>query len=218
MAAVNRLVQIKMIGDGLQIIGIVVHVVPVAGLTRATMSAAITRNDAIAFAKEKKHLRVPIIRAQWPSMTEDNRLSCAPVFVVNLRSIFCCDRAHNCPFLLMFYFGFHRYEFSMNCLKFRRYSSAFCADIEGSKRERNFRVISVALSERGSNETTPSPTPSAIVRQAIRRSGIWRMTSITPRCSLPSRMLQNEKWVSSIRSTWPSDLINLGSSSKRNQR
>jgi hypothetical protein len=39
--------------------------------------------------------------------------------------------------------------------------------MEESKTERNFRATSVAFSERGSNETTPSPTPSAIVRQPI---------------------------------------------------
>jgi hypothetical protein len=48
-----------MIGDGLQIIGIMIHVVAAAGLSRTTMSAPIARNDAIAFAEEKKHLRVP---------------------------------------------------------------------------------------------------------------------------------------------------------------
>src|SRR6201984_1491832 len=84
MANVNRILQIKMIGDCLQIIGIVVHVMSVAGLSRATMSAAISRNDAIAFAEEEKHLRVPIIRREWPAVTEHNRLSFAPVFVIDV--------------------------------------------------------------------------------------------------------------------------------------
>src|SRR6266436_7872760 len=90
MADVNRILQIKMIGDGLQIIGIVVHVMSVAGLTRATMSAPISRNDAIAFAEEKKHLRVPIICRERPAVTEHNRLSAAPVFIidVDVRSVF----------------------------------------------------------------------------------------------------------------------------------
>ena len=62
MADVNRILQFEMVGNGLQIVGIMVHVVSATGLGRATMSAAISRNDAIAFAEEKKHLRVPIIR------------------------------------------------------------------------------------------------------------------------------------------------------------
>src|SRR4029077_2400599 len=84
MADVNRIFQVEMIGDGLEIIGIVVHVVAAAGLRRATMSAAISRNDAIAFAEEKKHLRVPIICRERPAVTEYNRLPAAPVFIIDI--------------------------------------------------------------------------------------------------------------------------------------
>jgi hypothetical protein len=82
-----------MIGDGLQIIGIVVHVVSVAGLSRATMSAPISRNDAIAFAEEKKHLRVPIIGRQRPTVAKDDRLTFAPVFIIyfDVSSVFFTD-------------------------------------------------------------------------------------------------------------------------------
>src|SRR5437762_14388465 len=90
MADVNRISQVEMIGDGLQIVGIVVHVVSAAGLSRATMSAPISRNDAKAFVDEKKHLRVPIIRRERPAVTEHNRLPAAPVFIidVDVRSVF----------------------------------------------------------------------------------------------------------------------------------
>src|SRR5260370_36217686 len=87
MPDVNRILQVEMIGDGLQIVGIVIHVMSVAGLTRATMSAAISRNDAIAFADEKKHLRVPIIRRERPAVAEHNRLPAAPVFIIDLYSV-----------------------------------------------------------------------------------------------------------------------------------
>src|SRR5678816_3605749 len=87
-----------MIGHRLQIVGIVVHVVSATGLSRATMSAPISRNDAETFAKEKKHLRVPIIRRERPAVTEHNRLSAAPVFVidVDISSVFFsnCDVWH----------------------------------------------------------------------------------------------------------------------------
>src|SRR6516162_10859599 len=84
MANVNRILQVEMVGDRLQIVGIMIHVMSVAGLSRATMSAPIGRNDAIAFAEEKKHLRVPIVCAQRPSMAEHDGLSAAPVFVVDV--------------------------------------------------------------------------------------------------------------------------------------
>src|SRR4029077_661491 len=84
MTDVNCILQVEMIGDGLQIISIMIHVVSVAGLSRATMSAAISRNDAIAFAEEEKHLRVPIVRREWPAVAEDDRLTFAPVFIINV--------------------------------------------------------------------------------------------------------------------------------------
>src|SRR6266849_4593037 len=93
MTDVNRILQVEMIGDGLQIVGIVIHVVPAAGLTRATMSTPVSRNDAETFADEKKHLRVPIIRRERPAVTEHNRLPAAPVFIidVDVRSVFFSD-------------------------------------------------------------------------------------------------------------------------------
>src|SRR5947208_1412712 len=84
MTDVNCILQVEMIGDGLQIIGIVVHVMSIAGLSRATMSAAISCNDAETLAEEEKHLRVPVIGRQRPAMTEDDRLTFAPVFIINL--------------------------------------------------------------------------------------------------------------------------------------
>jgi hypothetical protein len=61
-----------------------VEVVSVGYLRRATVSAPIMSNDSKAFAQEEKHLRVPIVRAQWPAVTEYYGLTCAPVFVVDV--------------------------------------------------------------------------------------------------------------------------------------
>src|SRR5436305_4810972 len=84
MADVNRILEVEMIGDRLQIIGIVVHVVSAAGLSRAPMSAPIRGNDAETFADEKKHLRVPVIGRQRPTVAEDDGLSFAPVFIIDV--------------------------------------------------------------------------------------------------------------------------------------
>src|SRR5207244_5351579 len=83
-ADVNRIFQVEMIGDRFQIVGIVVHVVSAAGLSRATMSAPISCNDAETFAEEKKHLRVPIVRRERPAVAEDDGLSFAPVFIIDV--------------------------------------------------------------------------------------------------------------------------------------
>src|SRR5438477_3903527 len=84
MPDVNSILEVEMIGDRFQIIGIVVHVVSAAGLSRATMSTPISRNDAETLADEEKHLRVPIIRRERPAVTEHDRLSFAPVLVINV--------------------------------------------------------------------------------------------------------------------------------------
>src|SRR5437762_11206411 len=84
MADVNRIPQVEMISDGLQIVGIVVHIVSAAGLSRATMSPPISRNDAETLAEEKKHLRVPIIRRERPAVAEHNRLPAAPVLIIDV--------------------------------------------------------------------------------------------------------------------------------------
>src|SRR5437773_12245546 len=84
MADVNCILQFEMVGDGLQVVGIVIHIVAVAGLSRATMSAPISCNDAETFADEKKHLRVPVVGRQRPAVTEDDGLSFAPVFIIDV--------------------------------------------------------------------------------------------------------------------------------------
>src|SRR5262245_34156533 len=93
MANVNRILQVQMIGDGLQIVGIMVHVMSAAGLSRATMSASIGGDDTITFGEEEQHLLVPIICTQWPAMTEYDRLTFAPVLVidVDVSSVFFSD-------------------------------------------------------------------------------------------------------------------------------
>src|SRR5438477_2476988 len=84
MADVNCILQFEMVGDGLQVVGIVIHIVAVAGLCRATMSAPISCNDAETFADEKKHLRVPIIGRQRPAVAEHDGLTFAPILIVDV--------------------------------------------------------------------------------------------------------------------------------------
>src|SRR5207247_10870613 len=84
MADVNRILEVEVIGHGLQIVGIMVHVVSAAGLSRATMSTSISCDDAETFAEEKKHLRVPIIRRERPAVTDHHRLPAAPVLIIDV--------------------------------------------------------------------------------------------------------------------------------------
>ena len=53
MADVNCILQVEMLGDGLQIVGIVVEVVAVGYLRRTAVPAPIMGDDPITFREEK---------------------------------------------------------------------------------------------------------------------------------------------------------------------
>jgi hypothetical protein len=89
MADMDRVLQIEVLDHRRCVRRIVVHVMAAAHLSRATMSAPVVGDDAVAFAEEVKQLRVPIIRAQWPAVMkhEGLRISRAPILVEDLHSI-----------------------------------------------------------------------------------------------------------------------------------
>src|SRR5882724_576686 len=89
-----------MLGERREIGGVMIHVVPLAGLTGAPVTASVMGDDAIAVIQEEHHLRVPIVGAQWPAVTEDDGLAFAPILVVNLCAVVYGNRAHRSdPFL-----------------------------------------------------------------------------------------------------------------------
>src|SRR5947209_8923924 len=69
---------------GGEIIRVMIHVVAIGRLARASMPAPVMRDDAIAMVQEKHHLRVPIVRSEWPAVRKHDRLSLTPVLVENL--------------------------------------------------------------------------------------------------------------------------------------
>ena len=83
-ADVNGVLEVEVGCHRREIVGIMIHVVPVSGLRRAAVSAPIMGDNAEAFAEEEKHLRVPIVRRERPAMTEHDRVSAAPIFVIDL--------------------------------------------------------------------------------------------------------------------------------------
>src|ERR1700678_720080 len=94
MADVNGVLQIEMRGQGRQVVGIVIHVVAVAGLGGAAMATAVMGDDAIAVVEEEQHLRVPVIGRKRPAMTEHDGLTRAPVLVVDFDAVFGLDCRH----------------------------------------------------------------------------------------------------------------------------
>src|SRR3954463_12671377 len=98
----HRILQVEMRGQRRKIVGIVVHVVPVAGLRGPAVAAAVMRDDAVAPSDEEQHLRVPIVCREWPAMAEHDGLPLAPVLVEDLDAVLCLDFAHG---LLSFAWG-----------------------------------------------------------------------------------------------------------------
>ena len=94
MADVNGILQVEMRGQRRQVVGIMIHVVAVGGLAGAAMAAAVMGDDAIAVIEEEQHLRVPVIGRQRPAMAEDDRLTVAPILVIDLGAVLGRDRGH----------------------------------------------------------------------------------------------------------------------------
>src|SRR5207244_1657968 len=90
----DRVFQVKRFNQGCEIVGVGIHFIAVPRLAGSAMAAAIVRDAAVAAVGQEQHLVFKRVRAQWPAMTEDYRLSFAPVLVIDLRAIFCRDRAY----------------------------------------------------------------------------------------------------------------------------
>src|SRR5664280_105194 len=60
------------------------------------MAATVVGDAAIAVGGQEHHLSLPAIRTEGPAVAEHHRLSCccAPVLVIDVRTVFGRDRAH----------------------------------------------------------------------------------------------------------------------------
>ncbi len=98
MSDMNRLLQVKMLHQSGQVVGIGIHVVAPPGLVRATMAAAIMRNHAISVRCQIKHLVFEGVRRKRPSVAEYDWLALAPILEEQRCPIGCRERRH---FLLL---------------------------------------------------------------------------------------------------------------------
>jgi hypothetical protein len=90
VAHVDRALEVEVGDHGRQVIGVVVHVVPVPDLRRAAMAARSCANDAKALAEKEHHLGIPVIRTQRPAVREHDGgcVGGAPVLVEDLDTVF----------------------------------------------------------------------------------------------------------------------------------
>src|SRR5438874_7100260 len=93
MTNVHGMLHIKMRDQSRKVVGIVIHVMAIARLGGPTVASPVMGDDAIALFEEEQHLRVPVIGRQRPTMAEDDGLSFAPIFIidVDVSSIFFSD-------------------------------------------------------------------------------------------------------------------------------
>src|SRR5687768_11755616 len=94
MAYLDRILQVQLLNKLRKIVGVGIHIIAMPGLGRASVASSVQRDASIAIRGQEEHLVLKGICRQRPSMTENDRLACAPIFVVNLRSIFRRNSAH----------------------------------------------------------------------------------------------------------------------------
>src|ERR1700679_3324431 len=70
MTDMDRISQVEMLDHCRGVGLIVIHVVASGHLRGATVTAPVMRNDAIAVGKKEEHLRVPVVRRQWPAVVK----------------------------------------------------------------------------------------------------------------------------------------------------
>ena len=80
----DRVLQVERFDELREVVGVGVHVVAVPRLARPAMAAAVMGDAAIAARRQKEHLVLEGVRAERPAVAEDDRLSAAPVLVVDL--------------------------------------------------------------------------------------------------------------------------------------
>jgi hypothetical protein len=94
MTDVDHVSQSEMLDQFGEIVGIGVQIIAQPRLTRSSVSAAIMGDTAIAMRGQKEHLILESIRAQRPTVTEHDGLSCTPIVIIELRAVLCDECAH----------------------------------------------------------------------------------------------------------------------------
>src|SRR5262249_42871954 len=91
----NRVLEVEMLREGREVVGVVVRVMSIRTLARPSMPAAVMGDDPIAMVQEEQDLGVPVVGRQGPSMREDEGLAGAPVLVENGRAVGGDDLGHS---------------------------------------------------------------------------------------------------------------------------
>src|ERR1019366_7878554 len=84
MADVDRVVQIERFDELREIVGVSIPLIAFPRLTRTSVPAAIVRDAAEIVVGEKKHLVLKRVGIERPAVAENDGLSVAPIFVIEI--------------------------------------------------------------------------------------------------------------------------------------
>ena len=97
MADQSGAMEVKRFDELRQVVSVGVHVIAIPGLARPAMAATIMGDAAAVVGRQEHHLAFPGIGAERPAVAENDGFSCAPVLVIDLRTIFRVECAHCLP-------------------------------------------------------------------------------------------------------------------------
>src|SRR6266851_4829108 len=82
MADMNGILEIELLDELCEVVGVGVHVVAGPRLARTSVAAAVMCDATVSARSQKERLILERIRGERPTMAENYRLPCAPVLVV----------------------------------------------------------------------------------------------------------------------------------------
>jgi hypothetical protein len=65
---VDGVVQVQVLDECGEVVGVVVEAVPAGGLGGAAVSAPVVGDHAVTLGQEEQHLVVPVVAGQWPTV------------------------------------------------------------------------------------------------------------------------------------------------------
>jgi hypothetical protein len=87
------ILEIERLNHSCKIVGIAIHVIPRRGLARPAMTTTIVCNHAEPVLHKEKHLTIPSVGAQRPTVRKRYDRAFAPVLIVDFGAVFGGDRA-----------------------------------------------------------------------------------------------------------------------------
>src|SRR5208283_614275 len=95
VAYVDGILQVQFFSKGGKIVGVGIHIVAVPGLGGTAVPAAVMGDNSKTMLAEEQHLSVPVVCAEGPAVAEDDRLSFAPILVIDGGAVFGGNCGHS---------------------------------------------------------------------------------------------------------------------------